>query len=215
MRYFAFQPSDNLRHEIEQIIQHQHNPETELYHLRDNLTFRMNDEIIDALLIGLIRVLPESEKRNIAEKLANTVKTTVYTLLNQLLVKADNQAVQASIQFMQQSYLHIEQKSLFGTALDETLVEQLLQHYEQIEHNISIDKNALSQSYKQFADAIIQRFMIDFNHTLNLGLIKRKASDLAASATIKAIHMAIDKIIPQLQDAELKIMANYHRQFFI
>lgn len=213
MAYFIFTPSDNLKHEIEQIIQHQHSTDIELYPLRDNLAFRMNDELIDTLLTGLVQVLPASEKRNIAEKLASTVKTTVYTLLNQLLSKADNQTVQPSIQFVQNSYYQFNGQPKFGMPLDAQLVENLLNDYDDIHDGKAIDKQQFVNQYKLFAEQVIQHFMIDFNQTLNLGLIKRKASDLATSATIKATHLAIDKMIPQLKDDELRIMADYHRQF--
>lgn len=215
MAYFAFTPSANLKHEIEQIIHHQHNTEIELYPLRDNLAFRMNDELIDTLLTGLVHVLPESEKRNIAEKLASTVKTTVYTLLNQLLSKADNPMVQPNIQFVQKSYYQLNSQAKFGMPLDTQFVENLLHYYDDIDDGKVIDKLQFVNLYKLFAEQVIQHFMIDFNQTLNLGLIKRKAADLAVSATIKATHLAIDKMIPNLKDDELRIMANYHRQFFI
>lgn len=215
MAYFAFTPSANLKHEIEQIIHHQHNTEIELYPLRDNLAFRMNDELIDTLLTGLVHVLPASEKRNIAEKLASTVKTTVYTLLNQLLSKADNPTVQPSIQFVQKSYYQLNSQAKFGMPLDTQFVENLLHYYDDIDDGKVIDKLQFVNLYKLFAEQVIQHFMIDFNQTLNLGLIKRKAADLAVSATIKATHLAIDKMIPNLKDDELRIMANYHRQFFI
>lgn len=215
MAYFAFTPSANLKHEIEQIIHHQHNTEIELYPLRDNLAFRMNDELIDTLLTGLVHVLPESEKRNIAEKLASTVKTTVYTLLNQLLSKADNPTVQPSIQFVQKSYYQLNGQAKFGMPLDTQLVENLLNYYDDIDDGKVIDKLQFVNLYKLFAEQVIQHFMIDFNQTLNLGLIKRKAADLAVSATIKATHLAIDKMIPNLKDDELRIITNYHRQFFI
>lgn len=215
MAYFTFTPSANLKHEIEQIIHHQHNTEIELYPLRDNLAFRMNDELIDTLLTGLVHVLPASEKRNIAEKLASTVKTTVYTLLNQLLSKADNPTVQPSIQFVQKSYYQLNSQAKFGMPLDTQLVENLLHYYNDIDDGKVIDKLQFVNLYKLFAEQVIQHFMIDFNQTLNLGLIKRKAADLATSATIKATHLAIDKMIPNLKDDELRIMASYHRQFFI
>ena len=56
--------------------------------------------------------------------------------------------------------------------------------------------------------------MNDFNKTLDLGLIKRKAADLGSMAVIKAIHIAIDKIFPNLTKEELGALAEAHDPMF-
>ena len=56
--------------------------------------------------------------------------------------------------------------------------------------------------------------MSDFNKTLDLGMIKRKAGDLGAAAVTKAVHSAVDKIIPNLNKAELRALAEYHDTLF-
>ncbi|MDO4222946.1 MAG: hypothetical protein Q4D05_02825 [Acinetobacter sp.] len=212
MSYFAFTPSPHLQQQIQHIFNQRHHSEA-LYPLRNALILQMNDEIVAQLLTGLIQRLPASEKRNIAEKLAHTVQSTVHTLLNQLLGKADNDTVQQSLAFVERSQFQGTQA--IGFHLPADFVAQMLQFYQQILQEQSVDVSALAQHYKTFASALIQHFMIDFNHTLGLGLIKRKASDLAAATVIKAVHLAIDKIIPHLQHDELKILANYHQQFFV
>ena len=56
--------------------------------------------------------------------------------------------------------------------------------------------------------------MIEFNKTLDLGMIKRKAADIGAAAVTKAVHIAIDKLIPNLNRLELKALAEYHDTLF-
>ena len=68
--------------------------------------------------------------------------------------------------------------------------------------------------HKQFGEATVRHFMVDFNKTLDLGMIKRKAADIGASAVIKAINMAADKIILNLNKDELRAMAEYHDTLF-
>lgn len=214
MAFFGFSPSTPLAQEINNIIQQRYSSEP-LYEKRDRIILQLNDEIIDALLTGLIEQLPETEKRTIAEKLAHTVKSTVHILLKQLLGKADNQTVNQSIDFMDKTEFKTSDGDLkIGLSLSPQFVETMLLYYDQILQQHTIDQHAFAQYYKHFADQIIQHFMIDFNHTLNLGLFKRKASDLAANAVIKAVDLAIDKLIPHLKQEELEIMAKYHRQFF-
>ncbi len=75
-------------------------------------------------------------------------------------------------------------------------------------------KSVLSEQYKQFAEAAVRHFMNDFNKTLDLGMIKRKAADIGSSAVIKAIHIAIDKIFPNLTKEELSASAEAHDSMF-
>ena len=78
-----------------------------------------------------------------------------------------------------------------------------------------INRTLLTEQYKQLGEALVRHFMNDFNKTLDLGMIKRKASDLASSAVIKAIHMAVEKMIPNFTKEELSAAAEYHDTLFI
>ena len=90
----------------------------------------------------------------------------------------------------------------------------LKQSYAEIKAGNDINKAALTESYKQFAEATVRHFMSDFNKTLDLGMIKRKAADLGAAAVTKAVHIAVDKIIPNLNKAELRALSEYHDTLF-
>ncbi len=186
-----------------------------LYPLRDQTALLINDEIIDALLVKLVQHFPASEKRDTAEKLAGYVKSTVSVLLKQLLSKADNNVVRQSVEFSERSlFKDPAGENRVGATLDAALVTNLKLTFAEIKAGNKIDKEALAELYKQFADAAIRHFMIDFNKTLDLGMIKRKASDIGAAAVTKAVHIAINKLIPSLSRDELKAVAEYHDTLF-
>ena len=136
-------------------------------------------------------------------------------LLKQLLGKASNDVVKQSIEFSERSLFKDPQGQYrVGTALDASLVTNLKNSFAQIQAGEQMDKKVLAEQYKQFAEATVRHFMTDFNKTLDLGMIKRKASDIGAAAVIKAVHIAIDKIIPSLNKIELKALAEYHDGLF-
>ncbi|SPL71925.1 hypothetical protein [Acinetobacter stercoris] len=214
MPFFGFVPSDALLKNIQTGIEKKNSNEP-LYPLRDQTALLINDEIIDAILTELVHRFPASDKRDTAEKLAGYIKSTVAVLLKQLLSKATNDVVRNSIEF--------SAKSLFqdptgqyrvGTPLDATLVINLKNSFAEIKAGNKVDSSVLSEQYKQFADATIRHFMIDFNKTLDLGMIKRKAADLGAAAVTKAVHIAIDKLIPHFTKDELLAAAEYHDTLF-
>ena len=176
----------------------------------------INDEIIHAILVELVHRFPASEKRVTAEKLAGYIKSTVAVLLKQLLGKSSNDVVKQSIEFSEQSLFKDPQGQYrVGTPLKAELVTNLKNNFAEIKSGNEINRAALSELYKQFAEAAVRHFMNDFNKTLDLGMIKRKASDLGSSAVIKAIHIAVDKLIPNLSKEELLALAEYHDTLFI
>ena len=214
MPFFGFIPSEELLNTI-QTAQQKKNSSEPLYPLRDKTALMINDEIIDAILTELVRRFPPSDKRDTAEKLAGYVKSTVAVLLKQLLSKAPNDVVKQSIEFSERSlFKDADGNTRVGECLDATLVTNLKNTYAEIKARKDINKSALAELYKQFAEATVRHFMNDFNKTLDLGMIKRKAADIGSAAVIKAVHIAVDKIIPNLTKDELVALAEYHDTLF-
>ena len=214
MPFFGFIPSAELLTSM-QTGQEKKNSSEPLYPLRDKTALLINDEIIDGILTELIRRFPPSDKRDTAEKLAGYIKSTVAVLLKQLMGKSSNDIVKQSIEFSEKS-LFKDAASNFrvGETLDANLVTNLKNSYAEIKAGNDVNKAALAELYKQFADATVHHFMNDFNKTLDLGLIKRKAADFGSTAVIKAVHIAVDKIIPNLNKDELLVLAEYHDTLF-
>lgn len=214
MPFFGFIPSAELLDSI-QTAQQKKNSNEPLYPLRDKTALLINEEIIDATLTELVRRFPASDKRDTAEKLAGYVKSTVAVLLKQLLSKSPNDVVKQSIEFSEKSLFQDAQGHYrVGENLDPSLITNLKNSFMEIKAGNKVDTAALAELYKQFAEATVRHFMSDFNKTLDLGMIKRKASDLGAAAVIKAVHIAIDKIIPTLNKRELMVLAEYHDTLF-
>ncbi|MEG0488536.1 MAG: hypothetical protein RR575_11450 [Acinetobacter sp.] len=214
MPFFGFVPSEELLRNIQTGIEKKNSNEP-LYPLRDQTALLINDEIIDAILIELVRRFPPSDRRDTAEKLAGYVKSTVAVLLKQLLSKADNEVVRQSITFSESSVFKDPQGQLrVGANLNANLVTNMKHSFAEILENGDINRGVLSEQYKQFADASINHFMREFNKTLDLGMIKRKAADIGAAAVTKAVHMAVDKLIPNLNKDEIKALAEYHSTLF-
>jgi hypothetical protein len=214
MPFFGFIPSKELLDTI-QTAQQNKNSSEPLYPLRDKTALLINDEIIDAILTELVRRFPASDKRETAEKLAGYIKSTVAVLLKQLLSKADNNVVRQSIEFSERSLFKDSAGNYrIGEPLDASLVINLKTMYAEILAGNDINKAAFAELYKQFGEATVRHFMNDFNKTLDLGMIKRKAADLGSSAVIKAIHIAIDKMFPKFSAEELRALAEYHNTLF-
>ncbi|MBJ8552732.1 hypothetical protein [Acinetobacter bereziniae] len=214
MPFFGFVPSEELLKNIQTGIEKKNSNEP-LYPLRDQTALLINEEIIDTLLIELVRRFPASDKRDTAEKLAGYVKSTVAVLLKQLLSKADNDVVRQSVDFSERSLFKDPQGQYrVGVNLDPNLVINLKNSFAEVQANGDVNRTVLAEQFKQFADATTNHFMRDFNKTLDLGMIKRKAADIGTAAVGKAVHIAIDKLIPNLNKDEIAAVAEYYDTLF-
>ena len=214
MPHFGFLPSEKLLHKVQSATRQNHSAEP-LYLIRNDIAVLVNEEIIDAILTHGIQNFPMNEKRDTVEKLVVFVKSSVATLLKQLLTQAPNKDVQASLKFSQNTLFKDPQGIWrMGLQLEKNLVTNLKQTFAEILQGQKIDLKILSEHYKFFADEIICHYIHDFNQTLQLGMLKRKAADMSCTVITKAVHIAIDRISPKLTKDELKALAHYHDALF-
>lgn len=214
--YFGIVPSDELSSDIN-LAKTKRGSSEPLYPLRDKISLKLNDELIDNLLVKLVQQFPASDKRDTAEKLAGYVRSTVSVLLKQLLGKAPNDQVLKSMDFLEAStFVDNAGTTRIGTQLPDDLVSQMKASFAAVYAGQGKEqRQALATVFKLFSDQIIKHYMTDFNKTLDLGLIKRKAAELATSAVGKAVHMAIDKLFPALTQAELEAVAHHFDSLLI
>ena len=214
MSHFGFIPSDKLLYKI-QIAIRQKNVQEPLYLMRDEIALMVNQEIIDAILTNGISQFPNSEKKETAEKLATFIKSSVASLLKQLLSETPNAEVRASLKFSQNTlFKNADGQWHMGLTLEPPLVTSLKHDFDLLKKGQKVNLEVLAENYKFFADEVIRHYMHDFNQTLNLGMIKRKAADMGCTAITKAVHMAIGKLIPRLTKDELQALAIYHDTLF-
>ena len=214
MSHFGFIPSDELLYKI-QTAGRQKNVQEPLYLMRDEIALMVNQEIIDAILTNGISQFPNSEKKETAEKLATFVKSSVASLLKQLLSETPNTEVKASLKFSQNTlFKNADGQWHMGLTLESPLVTSLKHDFALLKKGQKVNLEVLAENYKFFADEVIRHYMHDFNQTLNLGMIKRKAADMGCTAITKAVHMAIGKLIPRLTKDELQALAIYHDTLF-
>ena len=214
--YFGMLPSAEVAADI-QTAKLNRNSSDAQYPLRDKIALKLNDDLIDTLLVKLVQQFPPSDKRDTAEKLAGYVRSTVSVLLKQLLGKASNEQVAKSLAFLEQSMFNDSMgQERIGLTLPDDLVSQLKASFAEVKAgNGKAQRAALTTQFKLFADQIIKHFMTDFNKTLDLGMMKRGAASLATTGVTKAVHVGLDKLIPSLSQDELAAVSQYYDSLIV
>lgn len=214
--YFGILPSATLSQDI-QLAQANRNSKEPQYPLRDKISLQLTDELIDTMLVHLVQQFPPSDKRDTTEELAQKIRSIVSTLMKQLLGKASNEQVLESLAFMEKSlFIDHEGKQRIGTQLPDALVSDMKKSFAEVAAgNGKEQRDALTQQFKSFADALIQHFMTEYNKTLGLGMVKRGVASVATSGVETAVHIVIKKLIPSLSQAELDVFTKHFDQLLV
>lgn len=214
MAKFGFTPSPELLELIQYGLKVKNSGEA-LAPIRNEIALKLNEEILTALLTDLVSKFPSSDKTETTLKLAQYVKASVVMLLKPLLSDTTNKVAKTSIEFYGKSVFKAKDGDYHvGFQLDPRLFTNLQHSFTQIKAGERIDQAALAENYKQWAEAIVAHFLTEFSKTLDLGMLKAKAADVATSAVLKAIYIALDKLTLNFNRNELKILADYHATLF-
>ena len=214
--YFGILPSAGLSQDI-QLAQANRNSKEPQYPLRDKISLQLTDELIDTMLVHLVQQFPPSDKRDTTEELAQKIRSIVSTLMKQLLGKASYVQILESLAFMEKSlFIDNEGKQRIGTQLPDALVSDMKKSFAEVAAgNGKEQRDALTQQFKSFADALIQHFMTEYNKTLGLGMVKRGVASVATSGVETAVHIVIKKLIPSLSQAELDVFTKHFDQLLV
>ncbi len=215
--YFGFIPSDKLNQmidEAEHVITS--NAQTEYYPYRNELTQQIARELIDNLLVGLIDVIPNSERQAAMRKIVGTIERTTETLLNVLLGKDENEDILPSFNFLKDQTMFIDNGGVrrVGYELSEESAQTIIKGFEAVKLEV-IDKPAFEKGLETINEDSLTHFLTRFTETLKLGMIKRKSIPVAKAAIDKGLSMALNKLLPQLPDAGLKRLARFYHPFFV
>lgn len=215
--YFGFIPSDKLNQmidEAEQIITS--NEQTDYYPYRNALTQQIARELIDNLLVGLIDVIPNAERRAAMTKIVGTIERATETLLGILLGKDDNEDVLPSFNFLKEQSMFIDNEGVrrVGYELSEASAQTIIKGFEAVELEV-IDKPTFEKALETVNEDSLTHFITRFTETLKLGMIKRKSIPVAKAAIDKGLSMALNKLLPQLPDAGLRRLAHFYQPFFV
>lgn len=215
--YFGFLPSDKLNHmidEAEQLIESQSS--VDYYPYRNELTQQIARELNDNLLVNLIEVIPNPERKTAMQKIVNTIERTTETLLNVLLGKDNNEDILPSFDFLKNQSMFIDNEGMrrVGFKLSESTAQTICDGFAAITPE-TVDREKFKTALETMTEASLNHFMSRFTETLKLGMIKRKSVPVAKTAIDKGMSMALNKLLPQLPDAGLNRLATFYRPYLI
>lgn len=216
--YFAFQVAEPTQQRIDQLLANLDSGSTAPQHeLHTQVSVELVDEILRHGVEELTRLLKaDGESAGILSTLLGLLKSISHMLVRQMLGKGSNEDVARMAQYLRDRRLQLNGQVLFGFAVPEPLAGrfgELLTAAK--EGRGEAHKAELKEVMLELSELALQRFYDDFVAPMNLGFVKRKASELGRGTISKGLQMALGKLVPQLSRDELATFARYYDGLFI
>lgn len=219
--YFGFEPTPGLKSDIEKLLANLANkaPEPQ-YHLANDISLKLTDEIIDVLLLNLVDLMQhhgDGDGSGLLKFLGGFLKKTMHGMLKLMLGKADNAEVNKRADYLRARSLNLpDDKARIGFKLDPDTYQHFMHAFNQIEAgNGKAVTPELVKTMQVFTDACLVAFFDEFVAVLNLGMINRKGASVTRGLIHKESYATVAKLIPSLKEEQLKDFAAYFKAMLV
>ena len=215
--YFGFVPSPTLKNmidEAEKLIAS--NVDIPYYPHRNALTQQVARELNDNLLVSLIDVIPNPERKAAMRKIVATIERSTESMLNVLLGKDSNEDIMPSFNFLREQTMFVDNDGIrrVGFQLSEEDARIITEGFAAVTPQ-SVDNVKFKHALETMNEAALTHFITRFTETLKLGMIKRKSIPVAKAAIDKGTSVALNRLLPQLPDDGLNRLARFYRPYLV
>lgn len=215
--YYGFIPTDVVRAEILDLLAKlAKSSSTPLYPQSNRLAGVLTDDVIDNLLLLLVKALQQAggEGHGLMLFLGGFIKTTMHGLLKVMLGSPGNAEVDRRTDFIRAVFLSLpQQPPRIGFAMPDDLYRRFQSAFEEIDAGRGKAQTAvLIQAFAEFTDLALIHFYDGFVDRLNLGFLLKKGASVARGQMKAQSTATFGKMIPALSQAELKALSDYLRQ---
>lgn len=213
---FAFRASEALHQDfvaLQTAFQGTQLPAAPQARLAVQLTQRYTDEIVDALLLNLMRGSDaDSHAPKAIETVASLIKSTVHALIRQILGKMDNAELKPVADFIASRRAVLDDSgdvhdyiSFDLSPADHALLEGAWSAAASGQQDIP----AMTHAMLRFSELAIAAFYEDSAKAIKLGFIARNMFNMGHAAISKGSRTAISRLIPSLKPRELQAFGKY------
>lgn len=218
--YFAFEGTDALRDSslalLENFERRAPEPQSTLFVKVAQL---FSDEIVDVLLLNIVRGGGTGfSGAGVLEQVASIIKSTVHTLIKQVLGKMSNAELQPLAAYIRERRLTL---TVTGVTKDYVAFPMPADFHARfravLEQGARGEQNKpeLLACMETFSEMAHKAFYDDSMQPIKLGFIARKVVDVGGAAIRKGSQSATRRLVPTMEGDELKRFSEYFLEMLI
>lgn len=212
--YFAFLGSDALRDSSLKLLDNFERgvsePQSALF---VKVSQMFADEIVDVLLLNLVRDTEAGHSgAGVLEQFAGIIKSTVNTLIKQVLGKMTNEELRPLSSYIRERLLILTTAGMTKEYVAFSMPADFHARFRAVLHQGAAgEKNSqeLLACMEIFTAMAHKAFYEDSTKPIKLGFIGRKVVDVGGTAMRKGSQVATRRLIPTLAGDELKQFSEY------
>ncbi|HET8729839.1 MAG TPA: hypothetical protein VFM34_01855 [Moraxellaceae bacterium] len=218
--YFALKLAEPVQQRIDELLRNLDARVAAPQHdLHTQVSIELSDEIMRLCvdeLIGRFQAGGEGEGAGVLHTLLGLLKSTSHMLIRQMLGKTGNDDVNRMAQYLRDRRLVLGGVTYCGFEVPAEMAARFDQAFAAVAAGEGEPlRGEIQKTMLAFSDLALGRYYDDFVTPMNLGFIKRKASDLGRATISKGTHVAVNKLFPTLRQKELSVWANYFSTLFV
>lgn len=213
---FGFPASDALQADYEQLTAAYAGgqlPSTPMAPVFIDFAQRYADEILDALILNLVRGAdPDSAAPKTLESAVSLIKSTAHALIRQALAKRSNRELASVAEFMRTRRVRLPHQGELRDFISfpiSTADHALLAGAWGAAAEGQRDIPAMTQATLRLIDLGMQAFYQDTGDAIELGFVARKMFNMGHVAIQKALNLAAGRLVPALKPRELRDFSAY------
>lgn len=172
-----------------------------------------SDEIVNTLLLNIVRNAgPGQSSAGMLEQFAGLIKSTVHSLIKQVLGKMSNAELSPLASYIRERRQVFQRDGQEQVYIAFTLPDDFYDRFRRVlEQGAHGERNPdeLLACMSEFHERAFNAFYDQSLEQIKLGFIGRKVADVGGAAIRKGSQSTSKKAVPQLQGVELKRFSAY------
>jgi hypothetical protein len=175
------------------------------------------DGVIKALALDVIDILKTNgEGAGILGMLANLLKSTMHTLIKQIMGKVSNAEQDKLAAYLSRRRVMVNGTARFGFSMPDAVGSRFESVLKRIAAgDMANSREDLTTAMNEFVNLSTACFYDEFTGALELGFVKQKMVNLGRSAILKGSQSAVAKLFVSMSDDDLKRVCAHYDSMFV
>lgn len=181
------------------------------------LAIGTTDGVIKAMALDIIDILKSGgEGAGILGMLASLMKSTMHTLIKQIMGKVSNAEQDKLAGYLGRRRVMVNGAVRFGFGMPDAIGARFDSVLSRIAAgNMTNSREDLTAALYDFTEIATVNFYDEFTGSLELGFVKQKMVSMGRSAILKGSHSAVGKLFAGMHDDDLKRVCAHYASMFV
>lgn len=215
--FFSFPLDAKLQHTLDDLLTNHAKGQYADPSVTVALAIGTTDGVIKAMALDVIDILKSGgDGAGILGMLANLLKSTMHTLIKQIMGKVSNGEQDKLAAYLARRRVIVNGATRFGFSMPDAIGARFDSVLARIAAgDMANSREDLTAAMYDFTEIATVNFYDEFTGALDIGFIKQKMVSMGRGAIVKGSHSAVGKLFAGMNDDDLKRVCAHYSSMFV